>query len=103
MIDLIVQRSPADSQGNDIVDSLLTTQAAALRRGRNELDAKATAKTENRYQIIYRSGIRGGQLVQVIDDFRGTSFKAKVIGIHHSVSGGQALTDITIEKVSDFG
>ncbi len=103
MIDLIVQRAPADLQGNDIVDPLLATQAAALRRGRNELDAKATAKTENRYQIIYRSGIRGGQLVQVIDDFRGTSFKAKVIGIHHNVSGGQAVSDLTIEKVSDFG
>ncbi len=103
MIDLIVQRSPADLQGNDIVDPLLATQAAALRRGRNELDAKATGKQENRYQIVYRSGIRGGQLVQVIDDFRGTSFKAKVTGIHHNVSGGQALTDITIEKVSDFG
>lgn len=39
MISVIVQRAPADRPGPDITDPLLTSDAAARERGRNEIDA----------------------------------------------------------------
>jgi hypothetical protein len=39
MISVTVQRAPADKQGADISDNLLTSDAAAVERGRNEIDA----------------------------------------------------------------
>lgn len=65
MIHVIVERQPANRQGPDISDSLITTEAVARERGRNEIDANST----NRY-IVTGNGpllsfIRPGSIVEV--------------------------------------
>ncbi len=101
-IDIIVQRSPADKCGDDIVDPLISTVSVALNRGRNELDAQAEPSRVIRYTIIYRSGLRAGQIIEVHDGLRGVSFRAKLVGINHALSGGSAITEASVEKISEF-
>jgi hypothetical protein len=101
-VDIIVQRSPADKCGDDIVDPLISTVSVALNRGRNELDDKAEPSRVIRYQIIYRPGLQSGQIIEVHDGLRGISFRGKLVGLHHSLSGGSAITEVAIEKISVF-
>lgn len=44
MIAIIAQRSPGDRPGPDITDQLLTTEAVARERGRNEIDAQSSSR-----------------------------------------------------------
>lgn len=43
---ITVTRSPANLQGNDIIDPLLTSDQAAVERGRREIDASYPADRE---------------------------------------------------------
>ncbi len=101
-VDIIVQRSPADKCGDDIVDPLISTVSVALNRGRNELDAQAEPSRVIRYQIIYRPGLETGQIIEVFDGLRGVNFRGKLVGINHELSGGSAVTEAAIEKISEF-
>jgi hypothetical protein len=67
MISIIVERPPADRQGDDISDDLLTSATAAVERGRNEIDASCSNR-----ELISSSGplkdfIRPGALIEVGD------------------------------------
>lgn len=68
MIEITVSRYPADKQGPDIVDPLITSKAGAEARGQGEIDA-------NGYNILLVSGngplrdnhIEPGALVESMD------------------------------------
>ena len=45
MIAVIVQRGAADRPGSDIADELVTTEAVARERGRNEIDANSSSRS----------------------------------------------------------
>lgn len=67
MISVTVQRSPADRQGPDISDPLITSDGVARERGRNEIDANSTNR-----ELVSGSGpmgdfMRPGRLVEVMD------------------------------------
>ncbi|MGD9948920.1 MAG: hypothetical protein AB7U29_10630 [Desulfobulbus sp.] len=64
MISIIVERAPADRTGDDIVDPLLTTEAAALERGRNEIDAQCSDRTIVSVSGPHRRWIQPGSLVE---------------------------------------
>lgn len=64
MITIIVERSPADRTGDDIVEPLLTSEAAALERGRNEIDASATDRTVVTVTGPHRRWVQAGSLVE---------------------------------------
>ncbi len=64
MISILVERSPADRTGEDIVDPLLTSEAAALERGRNEIDAQYSDRNMVTVTGPHRCWIQPGLLVQ---------------------------------------
>jgi len=98
MIDLIVVRDAGDHYGPDIENPLITTVPVALQKGRNEIDSKSGQK-----EVIlisnYRTGIRRGQTVAVMDALQGTTWVGKVGGIAHQTSGPEVLTELTVERL----
>lgn len=64
MISIIVERSPADRTGEDIVDPLLTSETAALERGRNEIDANSTDRNMVTVTGPHRRWVPPGSLVE---------------------------------------
>ena len=64
MISIIVERAPADRTGADIVDPLLTSEPAALERGRNEIDAQCSDRVVVNASGPHRRWINPGTLVE---------------------------------------
>lgn len=64
MILINVQRSPADTQGPDITDALLTSDLAARERGRVEIDHHGTNRMQVAVSGPYRGFVRPGILVE---------------------------------------
>jgi len=67
MISIIVERSPGDNQGPDIVDSLIATEVQAVERGRVEIDKQSTNRMIISGSCPMRSYMEPGKLVQVSD------------------------------------
>lgn len=63
MIQITVQRQPADTPGPDITDQLLTSEPAARERGRVEIDRNATTRVLVTASGPYRSWLAPGSLV----------------------------------------
>ena len=99
MTDIIVRRNPGDLCGDDIIDPLLSTQAVAINRGRNELDRRATVKIPVTLRTIFRPGVLLGQLVEVSDSLQGIVYRAKVTQIRHDLTQTKATTALTVERL----
>ena len=104
-MEIIVIRFEGDRCGEDIVDALLTTEAAGLSRGRAELDKASTAMQQVDLVIVYKSGIRTGQLAEVHNQLEGYVWVGKIVGIQHNIAGvddPSATTSLQLERVTDF-
>lgn len=64
-----VQRYPADKQGVNIVDPLLTSHAVAIARGRREVDYNCSNRDKPSCQCPVLARIPTGSLVRVIEEF----------------------------------
>ena len=64
MISIVVERAPADRVGEDIVDPLLTSEPAALERGRNEIDGQCSERVIVSINGPHRRWIQPGKLVE---------------------------------------
>lgn len=64
MISITVQRQPGDKPGPQITDHLLTTEAVALERGRNEIDALCSNRALVSCTGPYRRFILPGTLIE---------------------------------------
>lgn len=77
MIAVIVQRPPADKQGPDISENLITSDPVAIERGRNEIDANCS----NRETVTGSGPLQGwippGALAEVAD-MEQAAWRAKV-------------------------
>jgi len=102
MVDIVVFRDLGDRQGDDIVDPLVTEIFVGLSRGRAELDQRASNKSDIRYQTVYRSNVRLGDLIEISDALQGLTYRAKVVGINHEISPTGAITNLVIEREVDF-
>lgn len=103
MVDLVVQRPPGLRVGPDIEDPLISETSVALERGRNELDATATAKVPEQVEAVYRPGVVLGQLVEVEDVILARTRRGKVTAIRHVIANSRATSALTVERVTDFG
>ncbi|MBV5328485.1 MAG: hypothetical protein JZU65_12770 [Chlorobium sp.] len=101
MISVTVERFPADRQGADISDALITSEAVAIERGRNEIDASFSSR-----EIVTGSGpLRGfmnpGRLVEVMDMETGP-WRGRLTAFSLSLSRGvadfSAEINITVER-----
>lgn len=100
MIDIIVQRGSGARPGADIVDPLIASVPVAIQRGRNELDERASGMREVSVEVVYRTGVRAGQLARFYDAQLGQIWTGKIAGISHSVSNvNGSLQTITTLKV----
>lgn len=87
MIDVIVQReNPLPYRAPDIVDPLLTTEEAAVARGRDYLAEEGSGMQPVQFVLPFQKGVRAGQIVKVRDSVLGVDIKGKVVSIEHRVT-----------------
>ncbi|MFT5728755.1 MAG: hypothetical protein ACI8PB_002911 [Desulforhopalus sp.] len=64
---ITVSRAPADNQGADIIDELLTTDQVAVARGRREIDYVSTDRVDESCQCPAHAYIPTGALAGVTE------------------------------------
>ena len=102
MTDLVVVRFLGDKEGDDIVDELLSTDAAALSRGRAELDLRSTAQVDRTVRVPYEIGIELGQTVEVTDELQGQTYIGKIETIDYTLGVAEAAIVIQMKVPSTF-
>ena len=104
MTDIIAIRGAGTLPGEDIVEPLLSTEAIALFRARNELDASATAMSERQLEVVYQPGLEPGNLVMIIDSAQGRMYKGMLTEVQHDIQADplSASTRITVEVPTEF-
>lgn len=102
MVDIIVRRHGGSNPGDDIVDPLMATDAVAMVRGRNELDASAQGFTPVTLRVLQRPGLQPGQVVEVNDSHQGASYRAKVKRVTYRKEGVRGRAVLEVERVSEF-
>lgn len=95
MISVIVERYPADKQGPDISDALITSEAVAIERGRNEVDHSYTSRENVSGTGPYRGYMQNGKLVEVMDMEAGP-WRGKMTGFSLSIS--RSDTEFAVES-----
>jgi len=101
MISVIVQRTPADRQGPDISDPLITSEPVAVERGRNEIDYHSSNREFISGNGPLRGFIRPGLLVRVAD-MENAPYLAKVTAcalvLTRSDTNFEADINLTLER-----
>ena len=97
MITILVQRDPANRQGSDITDPLLTSELAAVERGRNEIDANCSSRVMVTMETLPISGARPNQMVEV-QDIAAPAWRGLLTGMTVRVSrdGEQVNSSMTL-------
>lgn len=104
-VSIIVERSPADRQGPDVVDPLISSVAQAIQRGRKEIDENST----NRFQVSGANPLyefmEPCSLVQVTDMQKG-NYRGVVLNYSISISrdnsgNHSAMSSVVIERESE--
>lgn len=80
-IDVTVVRYNGDKPGDDILDVLLTTEAAALARGFGELNEQAVTHREVVLDTPYLKNLRMGEILYATESMSGKPIVGKIAGI----------------------
>lgn len=101
MMQVTVQRQPANRQGPDIVDPLLVSEPVAVERGRNEIDANCTPRVQVVMETVPLAGVRINRVVEV-QDMAAPAWRGLLTGIAIRMSrdGEQvsASMSLTVER-----
>jgi hypothetical protein len=99
-MEIIVIRAPGDLEADPIVDALLSTEDAALARGRAFIDEHSTYSQSETIEIPYQAGLSTGLLVKVLDESVGEQWFGKIVDIEHSASEGSpgVFTKLEVER-----
>jgi hypothetical protein len=84
-MDIEVYRGAGDRTGSPIITPLLSDDMLIV-RGRAEMNANAHAVTEHSGEVIFRPGMRLGQLAESPDITSTSSIRSKITGISISIS-----------------
>ena len=101
-VDIFVQRQDGSLRGDDIVDPLITDISVALARGRNELDARASAMQNVAVEAVYRTGVRPGQLALFLDFQTGLHWRGKISGVVYNISEGKVDATLQVSRPTIF-
>lgn len=97
MISVTVQRDPANRRGPDISDPLITSEAVAVERGRNEIDANCSQRQLVTLDVMPVAGVRVNSLVEVqgidVQPWRGM---VTAIAIRVALDGDQLTRTMTL-------
>lgn len=103
MIAVLVQRPPADQQGPDISDNLITSEPVAVERGRNEIDRNSSSREIVTGSGALRAFLQPGSLIEVMD-FEAGPWRGMVTGFSLSVTRSEtefsADTNLTVERLA---
>lgn len=100
-IDIIVSRAPDDKKGPDIVDGILSDTIVAILRGTKEIDDNEPTVLVS-MSCKYRTGVQKGNIVEVLDELQGTTWRGKIIAITHTIREADIWTDLSIERPTRF-
>ena len=96
-IDIVVVRGAGDRQGPDIVSGLLSDIDVALLRGTTAIN-DATSIWEVQLRTHFRTDVRNGDTVMVIDQLQGETWYGRIVGVNHVLERPLVYTDLTVEK-----
>ena len=99
LLDIFVVRGAGDKRGEDINNPLLCTLSVALQRGQVEIDNITPSRTVQ-MAVKFRSGLKTGQLISVVDSLQGTSWKGKITAIDSGISGAKLTTNLTVKRIT---
>lgn len=102
MFSIIVQRGDGLSQGDDIVDPLITCLPVALARGRNEMDEQASGFQDVELTFFFRAGLRLGMVVEVHESLFGEVWYGKLVSLAHRFDGAATITTARVRKPTGF-
>lgn len=92
-----VYRDDGAREGAPIVEPLLSDDAL-IHRGMAEMDAHAHAFNRIDMAVVFRPGLRLGQIVEATDPSTASPYCAKVTGIQIRVSEAAIDTQLTLEQ-----
>lgn len=95
MVDIVVQRGAGDRPGDDIQEPLLADLGAALARGTAELD-RATLHDERSLACNFQASVANGEMIQSHDADQAETWRGKVIGVSHALSGTEVTTTLRL-------
>jgi hypothetical protein len=90
-------RGAGDRSGEPITEPLLADDAL-IHRGRAEMDAHAHQVTETTLDIVFRPGLRLGQLIEAADPAAAAPYRAKIAGVSITVRPASIETGIEVER-----
>lgn len=83
--------------GAPIVEPLLADDAL-IERGRAEMDAHAHAFDQVEMEVVFRPGLRLGQIVEAADPSASAPRRARITGIQIDLDGSIIGTRLTLEQ-----
>jgi hypothetical protein len=92
-----VYRGDGARQGSPIIEPLLSDDALRL-RGLAEMDANAHANNRVELSVVFRPGLRLGQLIAATDPSAAIPYRAKITGIAITVSEALIETRLMLEQ-----
>lgn len=101
MYDIIVIRGSGVSQGDDIVDPLLTSTIACMERGRVELDDGSGLHSVEA-ECVYRDGLMLAEIAEMYYPLRGSVGYGKITSITHNIKGAKVETTLIVDTPSEF-
>jgi len=101
MISIIVERTPADSQGSDIVESLISAEDQAMQLGRMHIDTNSSNRMIVSGSMPLSVYMEPAKLAQVTDLQKG-QYNAKLLNYSTTITraGGDfsATTSVIMER-----
>lgn len=97
MVDIVVARLPGDKKGPDIIDPILSNNTVALLRGTAEIQDNEPLDIIT-LSTNYRTDVKKGQIVEILDELQGEVWHGKIVGITHSSALADVWTDLDIER-----
>ncbi len=94
---LAVYRGDGAREGTPIVEPLLADDAL-VHRGVAEMDAHAHPFNQVEMELVFRPGLRLGQIVEATDPSTARPYRAKVTGIQITVSEASIETTLNLEQ-----
>lgn len=98
MSSIVVFRGVGDRKGQDIIDAILSSTTAKLERGRVEMDEHDKPAQTVSMEVVYRPGLRRGQLVEVNDSTQGGSWRGKIVEVTHRIGLASHSTLLRISR-----
>ncbi len=98
MVDITVYRGDGDKCMDTIVDALLTTEAAALYRGTQEMDENAQEYMTVDMTTLHRDGIEMANCLRIAEHVQAPYLYSKITDISYSVDNQNVTVKINTRR-----